>query len=428
MKSSSLIAVIITAMSLVAKPSLAEEATFDDIEFVKINSQTFTFGSGVDQANRNPNEEPYAIEMSHSFWMGKFEVSQAVWQDVMGYNPSVHQSLGPIDTLPVDSVSWEEIQTFVDRLNETAGGEYYRLPTEAEWEFVARAGTDTAWSFGDDVSQLSTYAFRDGDVRPRPVGSKEPNSLAVYDLYGNVYEWVEDWFAYDRDVDYGACPPRGGDFKVIRGGSNASLPKFLRSSSRNFAAPSSRSWQVGFRLVRVLDPAADRFRSGEVCVQSWNGASSNWGADGGDYARYTWAEAGIVNNGRGNAQAYCVASGGTLARPNSQAAWDALYNNLPRNGSGWWIDGHNNFSCGISTNNSRRAYQYGTIYVPNGTNGVYTGCNCTNTEQGLVAYFNVDDSTTFDGCQERAGINELGLMDEQLTYGHGRIEGFVCER
>ena len=266
MRMNLLVAALIAVFSLMAKPVSAEEAIFDDMTFVRIDSQNFTFGSDSNQEGRNLNESAYSIEMSHSFWIGKYEVSQSVWQEVMGYNPSVHKSLGPVATLPVDSVSWDEVQVFVDRLNERAGQEIYRLPTEAEWEFVASAGADTAWSFGDDVAQLGTYTFRDGDPRPRPVGGKNANTLEVHDLYGNLYEWVEDWFVYDRDESLGACPPRQGDFKVLRGGSNASLPKFLRSASRNFAAPSSRSWQVGFRLVRVLNAATDWFRTGEACI------------------------------------------------------------------------------------------------------------------------------------------------------------------
>lgn len=245
--------------------SWAQEQTFDGIAFVQINPSDFIFGSPANQTGRTQFEKQLDMPLSHTFWISKYEVSQAKWQAVMGNNPSTHQALGPINTQPVETVSWNDVQEFVNQLNTSAGAELYRLPTEVEWEYVARANTNTRWSFGDADSLLSNFTYRDGNPLPRPVGGRQANSLGLHDLYGNLYEWVEDWYVLDRDPKLGPCPPTDGSYKVLRGGSNASSTKYLRSSSRNFAEPTLRSWQVGFRLVRVNDPAEDRFRSGEQC-------------------------------------------------------------------------------------------------------------------------------------------------------------------
>ena len=244
----------------------AQEQTFDGIEFVQITGETYLFGSARDQEGRLPFEEVFELPLNHSFWIGKYEITQAQWRSLMGENPSVHQNLGPIEDYPVDSVSWEDIQRFVDRLNSIAGGEFYRLPTEAEWEFVAKANHQSRWFFGDHVQDLSIYAYNDNNPLPREIGGKEANPFGVYDLYGNLYEWVEDWYMVNRPPEFGACPPIEGTHKVIRGGSNASAVKYTRSASRNFAPPSQRSSKIGFRLVRVLNPAEDQFKTGDRCI------------------------------------------------------------------------------------------------------------------------------------------------------------------
>jgi hypothetical protein len=158
----------------------------------------------------------------------------------------------------------------------------------------------------------------------------------------------------------------------------------------------------------------------------WYDANITWNASSKVFGRYTWDQAGVSNNGRPNGETFCTSRGGTLARPNSQAEWDGIFNNIPQDANGWWIDGHNNFSCGSATPASPIPYQYGLIYVPAGTNEVYTGCNCNTSEQGLVAYYNTG-SGPFDGCQNNFPPGNLGLMDENLTYDHSNIYGFICE-
>lgn len=259
------IMMISAVIGFYAPHTYAQEQTFDEIDFVQINAQNYQFGSPETQVGRLPFEAQFEMPLTHSFWISKFEITQAQWIEVMGYNPSVYQSLGPVEDYPVESITWDEVQIFVDRLNLIAGADYYRLPTEAEWEYVAKANTQTSWFFGDQLADLSTYAYTDNNPQPRAQGGKEPNGFGVYDLYGNLYEWVEDWYMIERDQDLGACPPSAGEFKVLRGGSNAINTRFLRSASRNFELPSRRSWRIGFRLVRVMDPATDLFRSGEPC-------------------------------------------------------------------------------------------------------------------------------------------------------------------
>ncbi len=175
--------------------------------------------------------------------------------------------------------------------------------------------------------------------------------------------------------------------------------------------------------------AQDKECSGGECVlvDPWVGAGASWKAAGKYFGRYTWSQAGIANNGRFNATSFCTGKGGTLARPNSQDEWDKLYQNLPNDSYGYWIDGHNNYVCGSATPGNPKAYQYGQMYCPTGTSQLYTGCNCTPSEQGIVVY-RYTGSSPFDGCQYHAGQGNLGAMDENLDYGHGGIHGFVCEK
>jgi formylglycine-generating enzyme required for sulfatase activity len=183
-------------------------------------------------------------------------VTQRQWREVMG--EASDRSAGGDDDLPVADVSWDDIQVFLARLKRLAGSDRYRLPTEAEWEYAARAGSSGAYSFGDDPGELYRFGncksldHDDGFDRAAPVGSFLPNRWGLYDLYGNVSEWVED--AYDR---YGASPVQdphvlGGTLRVRRGGSWAIIPKNCRSAFRNKSRPDLRKNDVGFRLVRVV--------------------------------------------------------------------------------------------------------------------------------------------------------------------------------
>ena len=148
------------------------EQDFDGITFVKIDTQSFIFGSAPDQANYQAPEHPKVVPFGHSFWMGKYEITQAQWETVMGSNPSTFVSA----TGPVETITWQQAKDFVAALNQQAGANHYRLPTEAEWEYVAKAGQYTIWSFGDNIADLADYTYRDGIYSPRTVGQRQGNA------------------------------------------------------------------------------------------------------------------------------------------------------------------------------------------------------------------------------------------------------------
>jgi formylglycine-generating enzyme required for sulfatase activity len=181
------------APSLNPLPGLAKtwRSPITGMEFVLIPAGTFQMGSNDSDANKN--EKPvHTVRITKPFYLGKYEVTQDQWQAVMGTNLS---NFTGDPNRPVENVSWEDVQEFIRRLNSREGRTIYRLPTEAEWEHAARAGTTTRWSFGDDASQLGRYAwYGDKAAGPRyPVGQLQPNHWGLYDMHGNVLEWGQDW-------------------------------------------------------------------------------------------------------------------------------------------------------------------------------------------------------------------------------------------
>jgi tetratricopeptide (TPR) repeat protein len=200
-------------------------------------------------------------QLEAPLYLGRFEVTQAQWQAVMEANPS--QRKGP--DLPVESVTWEQVQQFLERLNDLAGGPYFRLPTEAEWEFAARAGTSTRWFFGDDEALLDEYAWYQANSggRPQPVGRKKPNPWGLYDVYGNVWEWCADPYSPDRNTAGIDSHNRTINLKmqtlakadqqrVNRGGSWGSYPSYTESSFRGKHPRDQHAINLGFRLARAL--------------------------------------------------------------------------------------------------------------------------------------------------------------------------------
>jgi formylglycine-generating enzyme required for sulfatase activity len=173
-------------------------------------------------------------------------VTQAQWEAVMGSNPS--EFLGP--ELPVETVSWEDVQAFLARLNALGDPYRYRLPTEAEWEYAARAGTSTAYAGKLD----ETGWCRDNSGKQsHPVGQKQPNAWGLYDMQGNVWEWCADWF--DADSYRGAsradpAGPASGVHRVVRGGSWYSGSRYCRVSVRGWVLPGDRGSYDGFRCAR----------------------------------------------------------------------------------------------------------------------------------------------------------------------------------
>jgi len=228
------------------------------MELVWIPAGSFMMGS----ENGGSDEKPvHWVTISEGFYMGKYEVTQAQWQTVMGNNPSNFKG----HNLPVEQVSWDDAVSFLARLNAQGDGYTYRLPTEAEWEYACRAGTTTAFAFGDSLSSSQAnfegnypYGGVAKDVyrkKTTPVGSFQPNAFGLFDMHGNVWEWCLDWYhnSYAGAPTDGSAWLSGGvqKYRVLRGGSLYSNAAFLRSAFRVSIAPFNRSHDIGFRVVAV---------------------------------------------------------------------------------------------------------------------------------------------------------------------------------
>ena len=199
--------------------------------------------SGEARSNERP---PIRVRIIRGFWLGKYEVTQSEWRAVMGTNPAQFSGCGP--DCPVERVSWNDAQEFIGKLNARAGAARYRLPTEAEWEYAARAGTS-----GDRYGDLDAIAWYAGNSgrKTHPVGRKLANTWGLYDMLGNVWEWVEDHYG-----DYpgaSTLDPRGrgaGKLRVGRGGSWDAIARACRASARGNGLPGNRTEMVGLRLLR----------------------------------------------------------------------------------------------------------------------------------------------------------------------------------
>ena len=207
-------------------------------------------GSNSDKDSAKP---PHQVRISKPFYLGQYEMTQGQWQAVMGNNPS---SFKGDAMLPVENVSWEDVQEFLRRLNAREGGPKYRLPTEAEWEYAARAGMSTAYSFGDSERQLGEYAWYwdNAGAKTHPVGQKKPNDWGLYDMQGNVVEWVQDWYgSYTSAAVTDPQGPSSGSSRVIRGGGWGFIARSCRSATRGGSMePDFRHDNLGFRLLREV--------------------------------------------------------------------------------------------------------------------------------------------------------------------------------
>ena len=223
------------------------------MEFVLIPAGEFDMGSPSNEVERSDDEGPiHRVKISKVFYMGKYEITQKQWLDVMGSNPSYFKG----DNLPVENVSWRDVQDFIKKLNEMEDMNKYRLPSEAEWEYAARAGTTTRYSFGDDESNLGYYAWYDANAgsKTHPVGQKKPNLWGLYDMHGNVWEWVQDTYHsnYNGAPTDGSAWERNASVRVIRGESWAGSVRYCRSAKRGYSDIGNSDRYIGFRLVRDL--------------------------------------------------------------------------------------------------------------------------------------------------------------------------------
>ena len=253
---------LVGALSVIAqeiKPGKGEVVDLGKdvkLEMVLIPAGKFMMGSKknpVDPFSNIKVDQPYMDELpqhevtlTKPFYMGKYEVTQEQWFEIMGENPSREKGR----KLPVTNVSWEDCQEFIKKLNaKTDGG--YRLPTESEWEYACRAGTTTAYSFGDKITPKDAN-YRDSKIgEPVAVGSYKPNAFGLFDMHGNVWEWCEDWHG---EYPFAVTDPKGpatGNRRVVRGGSSGYYGSFARSSNRYYSLPTNRGSLGGFRLART---------------------------------------------------------------------------------------------------------------------------------------------------------------------------------
>lgn len=215
---------------------------------VWVEGGTFRMGATSEQGSEISDEKPVHSVTLSGYYIGKTEVTQALWQAVMGSNPSYFEG----DDLPVEQVSWDDCQEFIRKLNSLTG-QNFRLPTEAEWEFACRGGNNSRgykYSGSNYIDNVAWYDGNSGD-KTHPVATKSPNELGIYDMSGNVWEWCADWYGdYSSGRQTNPKGPYGGSYRVRRGGGWISDVRRCRSSNRNYGHfPTRRLISLGLRLA-----------------------------------------------------------------------------------------------------------------------------------------------------------------------------------
>ncbi|MGD2009870.1 MAG: formylglycine-generating enzyme family protein [Desulfobacterales bacterium] len=224
------------------------------MEFVLVPSGSFRMGGDKILEQAEDHETPrHIVKFSKTFFIGKYEVTQAQWSAIMDNNPSEFKD----DRRPVERVSWNDVQAFIHKLNNIEETNKYRLPTEAEWEYAARADSESSYTFGSDTNILSQYAWyrNNSGGETHPVGQLNPNAWGLYDMHGNVHEWCQDWFDrkyYSQSPSNAPSGPLTGLAKALRGGDWGSEDWYCRCASRSLSSPDRRSDRLGFRLIRMV--------------------------------------------------------------------------------------------------------------------------------------------------------------------------------
>ena len=218
------------------------------IEMVKVEAGTFMMGATPEMEKPNSDEKPlHQVTLINDYYMGKYKVTQALWEAVMGSNPSYFKG----DNLPVEKVSWNDCQEFISKLNSLTGRKF-RLPTEAEWEYAARGGKKRRGYQYSGSSNITDVAWYDGNSgsKTHPVGTKQANELGIYDMSGNVYEWCSDWYgSYSSSSQTNPTGADSGSSRVIRGGCWDGFARFCRLSYRGRIPPYICSYYLGLRLA-----------------------------------------------------------------------------------------------------------------------------------------------------------------------------------
>jgi formylglycine-generating enzyme required for sulfatase activity len=249
--------VLALGVVLVGYLAFAPGSTTNSIgmEFVRIPAGEFDMGSSSGEIGRDDEGPVHHVKIEKSFYMGRYEVTQKEWREVMGYNPSSFKG----DDLPVEKVSGYNVQKFIEKLNEKEGTDKYRLPSEAEWEYACRAGTTTRYSFGDSESKLGDYAWYcdNSGSKTHSVGKKRANPWGLYDMHGNVYERVQDKWHYNytgAPTDGSAWESSGSrrDARVSRGGGWNRPGGSCLSANRNEVLLGTSRYYIGFRLLKEM--------------------------------------------------------------------------------------------------------------------------------------------------------------------------------
>ena len=220
------------------------------IDMVRVEAGTFTMGATPEMGDPFDADKPaHRVTLTNDYYIGKYEVTQALWKAVMGNNPSNFKG----DNLPVEKVSWDDCQEFISKLNRITG-KTLRLPTEAEWEYAARGGNNSRgyqYSGSNNLSDVAWFRGNSGG-KPHAVGTKQPNELGIYDMSGNVDEWCQDWYWYGAYSSSSQVNPTGansGSDRVFRGGSWSGEARYCRSSYRLYYTPDHSNYSLGLRLV-----------------------------------------------------------------------------------------------------------------------------------------------------------------------------------
>ena len=218
------------------------------IDMVKVEAGTFMMGATSEMKDPGIDEKTvHQVNLTNDYYMGKYEVTQALWEAVMGSNPSNFKG----DNLPVEEVSWNDCQEFISKLNSLTGRKF-RLPTEAEWEYAARGGKKSRgyqYSGSSDISDVAWYDENSVN-KTHPVGTKQANELGIYDMTGNVWEWCSDWYGfYSSSSQTNPTGADSGSSRVFRGGSWYGNARYCRLSFRDCTPPDCRGYNLGLRLA-----------------------------------------------------------------------------------------------------------------------------------------------------------------------------------
>jgi formylglycine-generating enzyme required for sulfatase activity len=225
------------------------------MELVLVPAGAFEMGGDWVAEQADENELPrHSVRFSSAFYIGKYPVTQAQWHAVMGTTPS--QFIG--DDRPVETISFSDALLFINALNKKESSRLYRLPTEAQWEYAARAGSKSTYCFGPEQSKLDQYAWykKNSGGETHPVGLLAPNNWGIYDMHGNVHEWCADWFDRKYYAQSPAIDPQGpkkGLARSLRGGDWGSGDGwYCRCAIRSLSSPDRKSPRVGVRVVRLV--------------------------------------------------------------------------------------------------------------------------------------------------------------------------------